>query len=99
MTTSDENVETSSAKKNNLDELNFIQRPEDESAKGKAGQYFFCEFNRPLKYQIGQRLHKGLCSCEYCLKSFVTTGAFSRHNDSMEHKIRKKINYMVQEGA
>ena len=88
MTCDDETVHPDDSSKNKIDELSFTRDKEEESRKGS---HFMMEFSKPVKYKIAQRINKCLFSCEHCLKTFISHGAYSRHCSSAQHIIKKKL--------
>ena len=99
MSTTDESVHRDRSAKNNLQELGFVRDGGDDSEENrraneenrKKGNHFMIEFSKPVKYKIAQRVNKSLFSCEICLKTFITHGAYRRHCISSQHMQKKNL--------
>ena len=89
MSTSDESVHPDPSAKNKLDKIGFVRNTNEEDSK--KGTHFWIEYNKPYKYRIAKRVNKSLFSCQYCLKQFISHGAYSRHCVSSDHLKRKKL--------
>ena len=72
-------------------EENRREQKSEENENKKKGNHFMIEFSKPVKYKIAQRVKKCLFSCEVCLKTFITHGAYRRHCVTSQHIQKKKL--------
>ena len=96
ISTNDETVQVNINGREDVEELNFCRRTDDDD-KNRKGKHFMVETQKPVKYKFGCRIGKYMHVCKDCAKTFRNAGLLRRHRLTDAHRQMAKT--MIQIGA